>query len=353
MFRTILLLALLLAPLPVIAQDTDPLRIGTVTRSPFSMPGDDGPTGFSIDLWEGLAERMAQSYEFVRFDDFSEMLQATEEGRVDAAIANISITAERERTLDFSQPIFSAGLQVMIPDDGTGGTSIWKILLSKDILLAIGLAFGLLLGGGMLMWRLERGRQPYFDLSPREALFPAFWWALNLVVNGGFEERMPRSPAGRLFGVILVISSLFIVSVFVAKITSVMTVEAINTSISGLNDLYGKRVGTVQRSTAADYLDRRELKYTNYANPQDMLADFEAGTLDAVVYDAPILAYYAVEQGRGSTRLAGPVFLRENYGIALPPGSDLAEEINQALLNMREDGSYNVIYRDWFGDAAK
>ena len=351
MIRTLLLMALMVFAASASAQQAEPLKVGTVNRPPFSMAADGDPTGFSIDLWSGLAERMGRSSDFVVFDSFSDMLAAAETGQVDAAIANISITAERELTLDFSQPIFSAGLQVLIHDDGTGSTSVWKILLSKDILIAVGLAFGLLLGGGMLMWHFERGRQPYFDLAPREALFPAFWWALNLVVNGGFEERMPRSPAGRFFGVLLVISSLFIVSVFVAKITSVMTVEAINTSIGGLNDLYGKRVGTVERSTAADFLDRRELRYDGYGDPATMLTKFAEGELDALVYDAPILAYYANNEGDGTTRLAGPIFLRESYGIALPSGSDLAEEINQALLHMREDGSYDVIYRNWFGDA--
>ena len=71
--------------------------------------------------------------------------------------------------------------------------------------------------------------------------------------------------------------------------------------------------------------------------------------MDAVVFDAPILAYYVNNEGYNSAQLVGPVFLRENYGIILPPNSPLAEEINQSLLRLREDGTYGEIYRKWFG----
>lgn len=327
------------------------LTIGTVTRSPFSMEDEGRQIGFSMDLWQEVAARAGTPYKIRRFDDFRAMLDAVQSGQVNAAIANISITSEREQVMDFSQPIFSAGLQVMIPAKDVNNTSIWRIITSPDIVTAVLLAFGLLFGGGMLMWRFERGRQPYFDLPARDAMFPSFWWALNLVVNGGFEERMPRSAAGRFFGVVLVVSSLFLVSVFVARITSIMTVDAIQSSINNLNDLYGKRIGTVTGSTAADFLDRRDLRHTGYPAPDVMLADFSKGRLDAVVFDAPILAYYANTEGRDVARMAGPVFLRENYGIALPAESDLAEGINQSLLNIREDGTYADIYAKWFGQS--
>ncbi len=170
------------------------------------------------------------------------------------------------------------------------------------------------------------------------------------MVNGGFEERVPRTLLGRLFGVILVVSSLFIVSVFVAKITSVMTVEAISGSVNSVNDLYGKRVGTIQGSTAAGFLDRREIGYAAYDGLQPLLRAFEAGDTDAVVFDAPILSYYAAREGRDVASLAGPIFLRENYGIVFPTGSPLVEDANRALLALREDGTYDQIYRRWFGN---
>ncbi|GAA6208889.1 transporter substrate-binding domain-containing protein [Cognatishimia sp. WU-CL00825] len=325
------------------------LNVGTITRAPFSYEKDASSQGFSIELWREIASTLQTDFEVTRFDTFSEMLASVERGAVDLAIANISITAAREQRMDFSHPIFESGLQVMTPSSETQGSSLWSVLLSQDLLLAILLAFGLLFGGGMLMWIFERRAQPYFDRTASEAMFPSFWWALNLVVNGGFEERVPRTFFGRIFGVLLVLSSLFIVSVFVARITAAMTIEAINHNVNTVNDLYGKRVGTLFGSTAAAYLDGRDLTYRGFDDLQSMTDAFEALELDAVIFDAPVLAYYAKHQGAGLADLTGPVFLRENYGIALPSGSPLIEPINQSLLQMREDGSYDALHTKWFG----
>ncbi|WP_433990071.1 hypothetical protein SuNHUV7_12860 (plasmid) [Pseudoseohaeicola sp. NH-UV-7] len=325
------------------------LTISTVERPPFSMNIDGAQTGFSIDLWQALSETIGQEFTITRHDRFSDMLDSVQNGEADAAIANISITSAREAKMDFSHPIFESGLQIMTQKQASTGPSIWRAVASVELVLAVLAAFAMLLAGGMLMWRFERRAQPYFDRSASDALFPSFWWALNLVVNGGFEERVPRTVFGRLFGVLLVISSLFIVSIFVAHITSAMTVEAINGSVNSFNDLYGKQVGTIENSTSASFMERRDLDYVAFTTLDDLLAAFEAQELDAVVFDAPVLAYYIATETNSVGELAGAVFMRENYGIALPSGSALVEDVNQALLTLRENGEYEEIYRKWFG----
>ena len=325
------------------------MTVSTVTRPPFSFVENGRDTGFSIELLDALSKRLDWDVELKRNDGFSDMLGQVRTGQADLAIANISITSSREVEIDFSQPIFESGLQMMVPLSDVQGPSLAKALLSWDLVVAIGIAFLLLLGGGMMMWGFERRAQPYFDRPLKEAWFPSFWWALNLVVNGGFEERVPRTPIGRLFGVMLVLSSLFVVSIFVAKITAVMTVDAITGSVNSVNDLYGKRVGTIENSTAAGFLDRRDIDYRSYDGLSSLIDAFEEGNIRVVVFDAPILSYYSTHQGSHIGQTVGSVFLKENYGIAFPSGSALVEDVNRALLSLREDGTYDAIYRRWFG----
>ncbi|MCF6444745.1 transporter substrate-binding domain-containing protein [Nereida sp. MMG025] len=333
------------------AQDA-PITVATVERAPFSFMDDGENVGFSIDLISQIAEQLDRPIEIIRFDSFGAMLDAVTDGQADLAAANISVTSAREEILDFSRPIFASGLQIMAQRD-TSGTSVFRVLFSAEVLLAIIAAFALLLCGGMLMWRLERNAQPYFELSAKDAPFPAFWWALNLVVNGGFEERVPRTVWGRVLGTFLVISSLFIVSVFVAKITSVLTVNAINSNISGPADLYDYRVATVEGSTASTFMDQRDIRFDGYEGLDSLLAAFESGAAEVVVFDAPVLQYYANTQGRDFAEMVGSVFLRENYGFALQSDSPLAEPINRALLRLRENGAYDDLNRKWFGTAAR
>ncbi len=332
------------------AQSSDPLVFATVERPPFSILDVSGtePEGFSVELMRAIAQDLNRSISFVPAESFRAMLDAAKSGAVDGAIANISITASREIEMDFSQPIFESGIQILMPAEVS---SLGRVggLLTQEIGTAILIALALLFGGGMMMWVFERHHQPYFDRPAKDALFPSFWWALNLVVNGGFEERMPQSKPGRFFAVILVIASLFVVSVFVATITAAVTVEALQDSVDSINDLDGRSVGTVGGSTSADFLNQRDIRFTGYFTPKEMLADFDDGTIDAVVFDGPILAYHVSANSKSKARVIERVYRPENYGIALPSGSAMREEINQSLLKLREDGTYDALIKKWFG----
>lgn len=349
--RLLLWAVLCLGALPAAAQQSDPITVATVTRVPFSFEIDGVPAGFSIDLMNAVAEALNLQVIYDTKNSFSEMLTAVENGEVDAAIANISITARRERVMDFTQPIFDSGIQVMLPMDDGAVTSLITALWTRDIGLAIAGALVLLFGGGMLMWVFERKRSAYFDRSAADAAFPAFWWALNLVVNGGFEERMPQSRPGRVFAVLLVVSSLFIVSIFVAQITAAMTVNAIQQTVENINDLEGRRVGTIGKSTSATYLDGRGIGHIDFDSLEPMLTAFEASEIDAVVFDGPILAYYVRNQGAGKAQLLERIYRPENYGTAFPTGSALREAVDQSILELREDGTYDELLRKWFGPA--
>jgi polar amino acid transport system substrate-binding protein len=70
--------------------------------------------------------------------------------------------------------------------------------------------------------------------------------------------------------------------------------------------------------------------------------------VDAIVFDAPMLMYYAANEGKGSVQLVGAPFRKEDYGIVFPRSSALRSEVSVALLRMREDGAEQRIYDCWF-----
>lgn len=333
---------------PAVWAQEAPLNFATVERAPFAILNDGVPSGFSVELMQDIAEHMGREITFDFFDDFPAMLAALDSGEHDGAVANISITADRELTLDFTHPIFDGGIGVLLLDDDSGG-SFLSALFTQNVLYVGLAALGLLFGCGVMMWWLERRSQAYFDRKGGDAMFHSFWWSLNLVVNGGFEERVPQTPAGRMLAISMVVMSLFVVSAFVATITSTMTIEALQDNIASINDLEGRRVATIDQSTSAAFLDARDLSYVAYNSPAEMFTELEAGGLDAIVFDAPILSYYSNILKEPETRLLPRIYRRESYGIALPTGSTLIEEINQTLLRLREDGSYGALVTTWFG----
>jgi glutamine transport system substrate-binding protein len=75
---------------------------------------------------------------------------------------------------------------------------------------------------------------------------------------------------------------------------------------------------------------------------------------DAVLHDTPNILYFIKTAGNGKFKAVGESLEAQNYGIAFPKGSDeLREKVNGALKTLRENGTYNEIYKKWFGTEPK
>jgi arginine/lysine/histidine/glutamine transport system substrate-binding/permease protein len=85
--------------------------------APFEFQGKDGQLeGFDIDLMRAIAQAEGKEVKFeaLPFDGIIPALQAK---TIDAAISSITITAERQKTIDFSNPYFKAGLAIAVNKD--------------------------------------------------------------------------------------------------------------------------------------------------------------------------------------------------------------------------------------------
>ena len=87
--------------------------------------------------------------------------------------------------------------------------------------------------------------------------------------------------------------------------TTTVTVQELQGSINGPQDLFGKKVATVERSTAAEYLTVQGLTTVKLADIEKAYYLLEAGEVDAVVYDAPVLQHYALKKGKGRVEGCG------------------------------------------------
>ncbi len=130
-------------------------------------------------------------------------------------------------------------------------------------------------------------------------------------------------------------------------------VRADNEEVEGIEDLEGLKIGTKIGSTSYDFLTR-ELDdnegVTPYPGSSDMYMALMSRSVDAVFYDAPNVGYFAQTKGEGRVKTVGPLYEGQQYGIALKDGSEWVDEVNEALASMKEDGTYDEIYKKWFGE---
>src|SRR5260221_9433207 len=90
------------------------LRVAVKPIAPFVLKQGTELTGFSIELWNALAQSLKVDTVWVDVATVGDQLQSVKSGKADAAIAAITITKEREADVDFTQPYFDSGLQIMV-----------------------------------------------------------------------------------------------------------------------------------------------------------------------------------------------------------------------------------------------
>jgi glutamine transport system substrate-binding protein len=131
-----------------------------------------------------------------------------------------------------------------------------------------------------------------------------------------------------------------------------LLVRVDNNDILEFKDLEGKKIGSKIGSTSYDYLTGNledNAGVTPYPGSADMYLALMSRAVDAVFYDAPNVAYFASTKGEGKVKTVGALYEGQQYGIALKAGSEWVDEVNTALAEIREDGTYKTIYEKWFG----
>jgi polar amino acid transport system substrate-binding protein len=326
------------------------LTVATRVLPPFVIKDGAGYSGFSIELWNAIASELKTDFNYLETGNVRELLAAVNDGQAGLGIAAISITSEREQLFDFSQPMFESGLQIMVRSEAHSAFSwrqILEFLTTGTIPFLLGLLALIILIPGHFAWYMERKHaDPLFDRSYFPGIFQAIWWSTGAAT--GQQPDTPRSVPGRVLAGVSIIVSVIFLTYFQGTLTASLTVQKLQGEIAGLDDLPGKRVGTSAGSTSASYLTQKNIQTIEFPNIAEAIAALEAKTVDAVVFDAPVLLYHSVTAGNGKVEMAGPVFKKEDYGIVLPKGSDLRKPVSAALLKLRENGSYEAIYKKWF-----
>ena len=369
MIRTVLFAAALLAT-PLSAQEESPsasqpalggptetgtapdtLIVATREAPPFAFRGADGEwTGIALEMWAALADELDLSYrlEEASLDD---MIAGTADGRYGAAVAALSITPAREERVDFTFPFYSTGLGIAVDPSADGGwLRVVRNFFTWQFLAVLAGLSAVLLAAGAAVWFFERrGNPDEFPRAPVKGLGDGFWWAAVTMTTVGYGDKSPRTLGGRIVGLVWMFTAMIIVASFTAAIAASLTVGQLGGRVAGLSDLDSVRVGAVADSSGFDDLAERRIDAARYDSVAAGLDALEAGRIDAFVHDRPLLLFTAREAREGRVRVLDETLGRQDYGIALPEGSDLRERLNRALLAYVRSPNWGALTRRYLG----
>ncbi|MDX1640107.1 MAG: transporter substrate-binding domain-containing protein [Balneolaceae bacterium] len=313
-------------------QESDEVVIGTRVVPPFVIEEGGEYSGLSVTLWDHIADEMDIDYRFEE-TDIQGMLDGVKDGSYYASISALTVTSEREATVDFTHPYYISGLGIAVSYQPVG---LWQSLLavfSTDFLWVVFLLIVLLLFWGVLIWFFERKNNPEeFGGNTAEGIGNGFWWAAVTMTTVGYGDKSPRSLGGRIIGFIWMFAAIIVISFFTASIASSLTVNQLESRVSGPQDLPNVRVGALENSATVVFLDSEEISSSKYPSIEDGLLAVENNEIDAFVHDAPIIGYYINQEFQNRVQMLPNSFNKQYYGIVLPSNSDIRNQVNQIIL---------------------
>ena len=125
------------APAPAAKEE---LIVGTEPSfAPFEFPEKDSKefTGFDMDLIRALAKEMGYKKCTIKNMGFDALIPALNAGNIDVAVAGMSITPDRQKAVDMSDPYYVSGLTIVVNKDNNAVKGL-KDLEGKGIAVQIG-----------------------------------------------------------------------------------------------------------------------------------------------------------------------------------------------------------------------
>ncbi|MFA5947086.1 MAG: transporter substrate-binding domain-containing protein [Patescibacteria group bacterium] len=329
------------------------LQVAVTVNQPFILEKNGKYSGFEIELWEMIAKEMGVKFSYTKHA-FKELIPLVASKKADVALGAITITEKREKIVDFSHPTFNSGLRILLSKkrsqiDFAGTirafvTQGYKQLIKPGLaLLVITILFG------HLLWLSERAGTT-IDPTYFPGVFQAIWLSLSTILGAGDWNGVYTASTwfGRSVLTLEQLANLAVLGLFIGEVTAFITTRKIRLNIEGPNGLKGKTVATVQGTTSEQVLKDLGATVVPVTKIDEAYEKLKKNKVEAVVFDAPVLLYYSLNEGAEWSEVVGELFDPQDYGVMMQDDSPLRKDVNIAILALRESGAYDELYKKWF-----
>ncbi|XP_043218998.1 glutamate receptor ionotropic, kainate 2-like isoform X2 [Amphibalanus amphitrite] len=345
---------------------------------------ESGFSGFCIDLMGEIAKKKKFKVEYHvspnnQYGTFSEkegpsgMMKELMENAADMAIADLSITLDREKGVDFSMPWMNLGISILYRKPVKAPPQLFSFMgpLSTEVWIYMGTAY---LGVSVLLFILARLAPEEWDnpnpciedpdvLENQFTMLNSLWFTIGSLMQQG-SEIAPKAVSTRMVAAWWWVFTLIMISSYTANLAAFLTAGRMETPIKSAEDLakqttikYGaKKTGSTKyffRDSSKE-LYRRMYNFMESARPTVYVDSSDAG-VERVIKSKGLYAYlmessgieYVLERNCELTQVGG-LLDHKSYGIALQPGSPYTTVINSAILEIQEEGRLLELKNRWW-----
>ncbi|KAK6912455.1 Ionotropic glutamate receptor [Dillenia turbinata] len=349
-------------------------------------------TGYCIDLFDAVMHSLpyAVSYEYVPFakadgtsaGSYEELIDQVYLQNYFAVVGDITIIANRSNYVDFTMPYTESGVMLIVPIKDRKSKNAWVFLrpLTTELWATSGCFLAFI---GFVIWVLEHRVNDDFRGTPSHQLGMIFWFSFStlvfahsnllssffsihyshhsftIILNFYFvvlEDKVVSNLA-RFVVIVWVFVVLILTSSYTASLTSLLTVQQLQPTISDVNELIrrGEYIGYQRGSFVADLLRKmgfHNSKFWEYNTIEELDEALSKGSgnggiaaaFDEIPYMRLFLAKYCPKY-----TMVQPTYKTDGFGFVLPRGSPLVADVSRAVLNVTEGEIMMKIEEKWFG----
>ncbi|XP_014479807.1 PREDICTED: glutamate receptor ionotropic, kainate 2 isoform X3 [Dinoponera quadriceps] len=367
--------------------------VTTILSAPYCMRKDSSEKltgnaqfeGYSVDLIYEISRLLGFNYTFRlvpdgRYGSFNKqtkewdgMMKELLDQKADLAIADLTITYDREQVVDFTMPFMPLGISILYRKPIKQPPNLFSFLspLSLDVWIYMATAY---LGVSVLLFILARF-SPYEWENPHPCngqsevleneftLLNSLWFTIGSLMQQG-SDIAPKAVSTRMVAGMWWFFTLIMISSYTANLAAFLTVERMDSPIESAEDLakqtkikYGALKGG---STAAFFRDsnfstyQRMWSFMDSAKPTVFTSSNVEG-VDRVIKGKGSYAFlmestsieYVIERNCDLTQVGG-LLDSKGYGIAMPPNSPYRTAISGAILKLQEEGKLHMLKTRWW-----
>ncbi|CAF1322820.1 unnamed protein product, partial [Didymodactylos carnosus] len=363
------------------------IRIAVIESAPFVMSenltatGDNGNRhddsilvnnntillrGLCIDLINKLHEKMEFNYNVILVDrstQYNELVFGINEKLYDIIISDVTITTNRLQKVDFSIPIHENSVRVVVRQSQSSYSDLFSYL--KPFSLKLWLAIlGIVLYSGCLLCYFERTtttktlRNQTTTVEPKsvhQTITLSLYYAWSSLVNmGGGGGFVLFSTASRILTIGLSTISLILLATYTANLSSFLTLQRTQPTISGIDDIKNgrvsyNRIGIVVGSASYEYYINNVSKYFYpLKSSNEIYVNLLNENIDAALWDNTSLEYEIRHSYCSKLAVVGLGFAKSSFGIVMEKNWPYKHDLDLNIVSLRESNYFDTIEREWF-----
>ncbi|XVF35720.1 hypothetical protein REPUB_Repub18cG0170500 [Reevesia pubescens] len=323
--------------------------------------------GYCIDIFDAVMAKMPYGvpYEYIPFatpdgkfaGSYDDLTNQVVYGIYDAVVGDTTIVANRSLLVDFTLPYTESGVSMIVPIRDNKKKNAWAFLkpLTWDLWVTSGSFFVFI---GFVVWILEHRINEDFRGPPLHQVGTSFWFSFSTMVFA--HRETVASNLARFVVIIWCFVVLILTQSYTASLTSLLTVEQLQPTVTDINELLKRRenVGFLAGSFVEGILlglkfDKGQLKkYESLEELHDLFAIGSANggisaALDEIPYIKLFLAKYC-----GKYTTVEPTYKTDGFGFIFPKGSPIVGDVSRAILNVTQGDQMEQIQNKWFKNEA-